>query len=48
VTTEKDLVRMRGNAETATLADKTSALPVGLRIENEDMVRTLLRTVTAA
>jgi tetraacyldisaccharide 4'-kinase len=48
VTTEKDLVRMRGDAETAALADKTSALPVGLRIENEDIVRTLLRTVTAA
>jgi tetraacyldisaccharide 4'-kinase len=48
VTTEKDLVRMRGDAETAALADKTSALPVVLSIENENIVRTLLRTVVAA
>ena len=48
VTTEKDLARMRGDAETAALADKTSALPVRLGIENEDSIKTLLRTAVAA
>jgi tetraacyldisaccharide 4'-kinase len=42
VTTEKDLVRMQGDVDTAALASKTSALPVRLVIDDEDAIRTLV------
>ena len=48
VTTEKDFVRLRGDADTAALADKTSVLPVRLVIDDEGAIETLLRRAAAA
>jgi tetraacyldisaccharide 4'-kinase len=42
VTTEKDLARMAGDAELAALAKAARALPVTLRIEDEEALRRLL------
>jgi tetraacyldisaccharide 4'-kinase len=48
VTTEKDFVRLQGDADTAALADKTSVLPVRLVIDDEGAIETLLRRAAAA
>ncbi len=39
VTTEKDLARMHGDAETAQLAERVRALPVTLKFEDEAAFR---------
>jgi len=38
VTTEKDMVRMRGNPAVARLADATTALPVSMSFDDEEAV----------
>ena len=48
VTTEKDLARMHGDAETAQLAERVRALPVTLRFEDEAAFRLLLFARLAA
>jgi tetraacyldisaccharide 4'-kinase len=45
VTTEKDLTRMAGDADTAALARVARPLPVTLRIDEEDALRRLLLAV---
>jgi tetraacyldisaccharide 4'-kinase len=48
VTTEKDLARMRGDAQTAALASRGRALPVTLTFEDEPAFRVLLSERLAA
>jgi tetraacyldisaccharide 4'-kinase len=48
VTTEKDLVRLRGDEEVAELAAHAHALPVVLAFEDEEMFKSLLLERLAA
>jgi tetraacyldisaccharide 4'-kinase len=48
VTTEKDLARMHGDAETAQLAERVRALPVRLKFEDEAAFRLLMFARLAA
>jgi tetraacyldisaccharide 4'-kinase len=47
VTTEKDLVRIARDPEVAALAKVTRALPVTLRMEDEEILRQLLQAKTS-
>jgi tetraacyldisaccharide 4'-kinase len=47
VTTEKDLMRIEGNADIAGLAQKTVALPVRLAVDNNEAIRALVREAIA-
>ena len=48
VTTEKDLARMHGDADTAQLAERVRALPVTLKFEDEAAFRSLMSARLAA
>jgi tetraacyldisaccharide 4'-kinase len=48
VTTEKDLVRMQGDAALAALARRATALPVALSFDDADAIGRLLAAVRAA